>query len=465
MRLEKNVLVIGEDKDFIDFLALLLEGEYQYNVIETSDPIEAKRFIENHTKPLVCIINTTPTSCIEEGSIYLSNRTMASVPYVHVVDAADIDELELDKYKNFFSHSEYNFLLPSQTAHKHIVKICDKVEKRFDLADDKEEFKTKDGQELFRIKIRRYLAKSKAASDIYIKIGAGKFLKLIKAGEAIDRVKIMEYYSKGEKFLFQSKADYDADINAKMDKLVKGFKKANLSKAEHIGLQLETIKEVQDVVRNMGISEKVIKSTDEVVGSIEAVLKDSKNLKKLIKNLLQLKSKFFTRTSIMNYLLGAMKEQLSWCTHKTFKKLVYASVFCDFGFEMDEVQLAFILSLKEKKATEITSFEKRKIKNHAKLSAAFLEKTDSFLTDEISLILQHHEKPDGTGIPQGLNYKTTPLLSCMFILVYDFTTRLVLSCDSVEDLNPGEIFLDLPEEYKLGNYKQPYDALKEALKI
>ena len=36
-KLEKNVLIVGDDHDFIDFLALILEGEFQFNIIEVDE--------------------------------------------------------------------------------------------------------------------------------------------------------------------------------------------------------------------------------------------------------------------------------------------------------------------------------------------------------------------------------------------------------------------------------------------
>ena len=169
-----------------------------------------------------------------------------------------------------------------------------KIEKRFDLGETKKSYQTNKGVDLFPIKIRRYLRQSKATTDIYIRIGAGKYIKLIRAGEEIDREKILEYSEKGEKFLYQSKDDYKNAVETSIASMMNKFASKELTKAEHIGLQLGTIKQVQDVIRNLGISDTVIKATDEVVGSVEQVLKDSKSLKTLVKKLLSLKFFFYS---------------------------------------------------------------------------------------------------------------------------------------------------------------------------
>lgn len=460
--MEKNVLIVGDDHDFIDYLALILEGEFQFNMIEVQDYDEARVRIKTSSQNLVAIINLVHTENVIENILYKANQKNLKVPFIQILDTEYIDPSDFQEY---FSQNQYNFVLPKQNTHKEILNVCEKIEKRFSLHDSKSAYQTKDGVDLFPLKINRYLRQAVASTDIYIRIGAGKFIKLIRAGEAIDREKIIEYHRKGEKYLYQSRDDYEKAVEASIQKMISRFGSANLTKAQHIGLQLGTIKQVQDVIRNMGISESVIEATDEVVGSVEQVLKDSKNLKSLIKKLLSLKSSFFTRTSIMNYLLGAVCQNVTWTSHQTFKKLIYASIYCDFGFEPDEDNLATILSFEDKRVEHVTSYEKKKLRNHPRLGATVLEKTAKFLTDEITLILQHHEKPNGTGFPQGLNYKNTPLLSCMFILIYDYTTMLVASCIKAEDLDPVRIFRELPEDYAKGNYKKPYEALKKVLKI
>lgn len=460
--MEKNVLIVGDDDDFVDFLALVLEGEFQFNMVEIKDYESAQAKLKTSSKDYLSIINLVHTENVLENNLYKTNLDNQKLPFIQILDS---DYIEPSDFQEYFSHNQYNFVLPKQNIHKEIMNVCEKIEKRFDLQDSKSAFETKDGTELFPIKINRYLRQATATTDIYIRIGVGKFIKLIKAGEEIDREKIIEYHKKGEKHLYQSKEDYQKAVEASIQKMISAFGDKNLSKAQHIGLQLGTIKQVQDVIRNMGISESVIKATDEVVGSVEQVLKDSKNLKSLVVKLLSLKSSFFTRTSIMNYLLGAVCQNVTWTSHQTFKKLIYASIYCDFGFEPEEDNLATILSFEDERIEFITSYEKKKLRNHPRLGATVLEKSAKFLTDEITLILQHHEKPDGSGFPQGLNYKNTPLLSCMFILIYDFTTMLVASCIRAEDIDPARIFRQLPEEYQKGNYKKPYEALKKVLKI
>lgn len=457
-----RALIIGETLDISEFLSLILEGQYQIEMIEVTTHEEAVRIIRDNDHQLVAIINTIHTKDVTKTTPYLENLLSRKCPFVQILDVAQIVP---EEHKEFFKDSQYHYMIARQIIHKDIMKVCGEIEKRYGLNGKIERSQTKDGIDLFPIQIERYLKRDRADSDIYIRIGKGKFIKIIKDGEEIDKEKIRDYLTKGERFLYQGEEDYLKSVNKELGLLSSRFGEEKKTKAEKIQLQLDTMKEVQDVVKQLGINSMVIEATDEVVKSVEDVLKSSQNLGKLIKRLMEIKNIFFTRTSINNYIIGGICKSVEWSTHETFKKLIYASVFCDFGFDKNDATLSTFLSLNDPGFNDLKPAEKSTIKHHPVMSAAILEKTNSFLTDEVGLILSHHEKPDGTGFPKGINYKTTPLLQALFILSYDYTTRLILSCKSVDEMDAKQVFRDLPKEYCLGSYEKPYNALRKLLRI
>lgn len=192
--MEKNVLVVSDDQEFVDFIALIMEGEYQFNLQEIDEYEVAKKMISKNSQRYLAIINTVHTENVLENILYKENLANQKIPFIQILDVEYIDPSE---FQEFFNQNQYNFVLPKQNIHKDIMIVCEKIQKRFDIdADDKNVYKTKDGTELFPIKINRYLRAEKAVSDIFIRIGAGKFIKLIRAGEIIDREKIIDYSKK-----------------------------------------------------------------------------------------------------------------------------------------------------------------------------------------------------------------------------------------------------------------------------
>lgn len=458
--MDKVLLIVGEESNLVDLISLVSEGEFDFQTIVVDTNQAAREQIITLGHKLFGIFNLVETTDIVNNSVYQENIATRKASYVHLLDSESIDP---DKYKDYFAASKYHFLVTKQKFHLELHDLIKKIEQRFDIESELDHPVSKDGKKLYKVNINRYLAEKRAQNDIYIKIGAGKYIKIFHAETEIDHSQIIEYKGKGEKYLYQAEQDFIKTVNKTMSNLVKMYKSNSNNKTEIISLQLATIKEVQNVVRNMGISDTVMETTDELVKSVEKMLKGGGNLGSLVKKLLSLKSTFFTRASICNYLLGAVAEKMGWESEQTLKKLIYASVFCDFSFEVHESKLAEILHMDDIDYRNLGKVQQLKIKTHPKLSAAILQKGNRLLTDEATLVLHHHEKPDGSGFPEGLNYKSLPVLSCAFILVYDFTTSLIKSTNDPKNLKPLQVLESLGDDYSKANFNKPYWSLKEIL--
>ena len=156
---------------------------------------------------------------------------------------------------------------------------------------------------------------------------------------------------------------------------------------------------------------------------------------------------------------------MGWDSHATLKKLVYASVFCDFGFTDNQKHLAEILVCESDEFRKLASIEKEIIKGHPRRAVELLKSKGGFLTDEISIIEQHHEKPAGSGFPRGIDFKHIPPMSAAFILTYDFTQTL-METSNVPDKNICIRVLDsLGSDYSKVNFEKPFHAFKTALKL
>jgi hypothetical protein len=84
-----------------------------------------------------------------------------------------------------------------------------------------------------------------------------------------------------------------------------------------------------------------------------------------------------------------------------------------------------------------------------------LRKFGKIIEETKKIILEHHEKPDGTGYPKGLNGQTTFSLSCLFILCHDIAQELI---KTKYDYAQIELFLKQRKDYyEIGNYSKFYE--------
>jgi hypothetical protein len=285
------------------------------------------------------------------------------------------------------------------------------------------------------------------------------------AGDEINVDVLKNLRKKGQHYIYQDAEAYKLFMNSKFKNIKSKLKDASVSDEKKVQLQLATIKEVQNAVKLMGISDTVINVTNDVVDSVEDMIKGKVNLRSIVKDLLSHKSSFFTRSSIMNYLLGSMTMKLGWDTKSTLKKLVFSSVFCDFAFDDSQGEIANILTLDDPRIANLNKTQLNILKSHPEIAAAKISKMEGMLVDERAIIANHHEKPDGSGFPKGLGSTKIPPLSCAFILAYDFTIKLINDSSDPTSINTKELLEALGEDYRKGGFEKPYKALKSALQI
>jgi response regulator RpfG family c-di-GMP phosphodiesterase len=84
-------------------------------------------------------------------------------------------------------------------------------------------------------------------------------------------------------------------------------------------------------------------------------------------------------------------------------------------------------------------------------------------SDVEQIVAQHHERPDGTGFPRGLNSKFITPLSALFIIAQDMIEYSQTFKNKEVDLTS---FYDAREVYfNSGVFKKILHALKNDLKI
>lgn len=458
----QSILLVTPEKDLEQFISLQLEGRLPVDVVHLRDAKDATdRLSKGMTYSVIIIDGDLLLEEVYE--LYEANKEKGNIPLINIYEGDDPQKMP--DFEDFFSNSKYNRVLLKSNIETDLVDVFTDVFRRVNKKYDDHKPVVHNGKKLIRVKTSYFLKLTSVESDVFLQLPSGKFLKIIRAGSEISTETIENVYRKGGEFLYQEEADFLKLSSLVFDKLKSRLKDRTLSNQEKIQVQIQSIKHVQDVVRSMGINEATIDMTDEIVDSVRELAMGNKNLAKIVKMLLKSKSHNFVRSSLVNYLVGGIVYQAGWDSINTMKKLVYASVFCDFGFELSEEPLSEIVS-KESDAFKRLSKEDQKIVlAHPEKAVKFLEKNNNLLTDEVNIVLQHHEKPNGKGFPKGLNYNQIPPLSCAFILCYDFAIELIKRSREKEVVEAPEIFEFLGPDYSKANFAKPYMALKKALQV
>lgn len=155
-------------------------------------------------------------------------------------------------------------------------------------------------------------------------------------------------------------------------------------------------------------------------------------------------------------------KELNWLSNNTVRKLTFASLLHD--IEMNDVMFRNKIEILdgENISSELNQPINYPIYHHPMKAAELVTHWSACPPDVDKIILQHHEKFDGTGFPQKLNFLTIFPLAAVFIIAEDLVYKKTLKPD--EDLY--QYLQGKESEYSRGDLKEIYQAsLKVAQEI
>ncbi|HAZ14177.1 MAG: hypothetical protein A2X86_02575 [Bdellovibrionales bacterium GWA2_49_15] len=295
--------------------------------------------------------------------------------------------------------------------------------------------------------------------DVFMKDPAtGHYNSLFRRGSILAKDEIAIYKSKGLKHVYLEK-DVIKEILPQIDAQrslfasYSGFKFVLRSDDDPLDKRFEQkIMRFQDEIIIDGEFQQQIESAVEKTLSY---LQKKPNSIKFLKQLSSLRSteRFLPEHMILLcFISSAWAHKLGWYSQGTKDKLVFASILHDITLAA-RPHLAKIRNLAEFNAQRLTLTDKDQelFLNHpeecSRLVAQHFKEAPH---DTAEIILQHHERPDGSGFPKKINFTKMPPLSMLFILAHDFVENFIF-----QDNYSLKIFLtEAQERYPQQNFKK-----------
>lgn len=478
-----TVLIVEKEDHVREVLHFIIVSQFLFEIKECATVADAIELFDRGLAfdLVLCDYNLSPKN---GGELYLYMvKKGITIPFILTSSS---------KPQNFKEFKAYP-----------VVKGVDKVEIVTKLAPLIESYfeKIPDAQHehYAQIKPKLLLRFLNLHEDIYIKLNSGRYLKFYSVGDHISQEDIDRIEAKGIICLFLKKmaaewilraiqtkiSDFLASPNTKIQ-LVKPLvdskgmpfpdNKNSLdsnrpivdfgaSKSQpHIRSETPAPKEtVIDYSKEFPkiIPPEVLQLVTEKSLAVKNRIKKSTGLVKALKkmNISREDAKFFeTRTELVSHIACSIAKTLEWGTDPTLDKLIYVAHLhdCSLGERSD---LAKIITMKEfDENGDKYSFKDRDIftEHPIKSGELIMHHLDKPVDAEL-IIAQHHERPDGSGFPRGINGMRIAPLSAIFIVALDFA-QYILS-------NPRWRFIKFVEEkgniYHGGNFTKVMNALEK----
>ena len=312
--------------------------------------------------------------------------------------------------------------------------------------------------EYCRIAVRLLTKIVPLRADIFIRLSSIKYVKILRAGDHFGPADLDKFQRQKQlSYLYVKRADalqlldrLKSTIDSDLDETVLTPEAATAAAVD-----------IHDAIHEMG---NLLGFTDEVHELAKKGMKtalrsigSSPKLKNILRILAQDKEKYISSHSIaLAQISCTLAAAMEWPSESTFQKLTYAAFFHDIIFKNQTLARVKNLTELESKKLMFTPSELAIYEKHPKLVAELVNRFSEVPPDVDTILLNHHERADGTGFPRGEVGSHISPVSCLFILAHDFIDFLY---DGGQPENIELFFADAKTTYQSGHFKKILNSL------
>lgn len=278
----------------------------------------------------------------------------------------------------------------------------------------------------------------------YIKV-LDKYIQLNYAEDSYEVI-LSSLLSKGATHVYLTTHDMAELLHIYQQRMIESDESFNeaVSRDLHVKENETVMMLAQAFIRNSGLSPQVRGMVESSNRRVQEIFKGSPNFKALLDKFKRDSSEEFFKITFTNCVCGLILNNFPWKTPLILDKLMLASTLCDLC--LNAIDIAD-LEAYENENGPLTE----NVKNHSFNVINMIKADPSQISLEtVTIIKQHHERPDGKGFPLGLDHTKINVLSTIFIVAHKFVDKIS------EAKNESNTYLDVAEEirreYTGGNF-------------
>lgn len=439
------VLLIQGNPDLRDRVTFCIESSYDTTVAEATDLQTASACLTPDFQPELVIIDIDPKYTKEEFDkfwaktknppilVFSSTQLAALSGQSRVIRLLDKGQIIKSLEENFDRLINHGFL-----------RHCSPPTGTF-----------------CRIRSHLLLKVYPLSGDVYIRLSAQKYVKLVDRGGTFEQDDYEKYtVQKGILHLYVPRPhckEFARRYAQELEKILAAEGRVGIAVAESEGkFAHETVKEL---LQQIGFTEEVQELTrNQVLVTIKSMGTNPK-LATLFKKFLKPDGQYISaHSTTLAYFACALATAMEWTNDLTYQKLTLAAFLHDITLNNHVLAAVDNLAELETKTQLFTTEEIKEYKAHPVKAAELAKVMRNIPPDVDTILVQHHERPDGAGFPRGITHAHMSPLSTVFIVAHDLVHFLQTS--------EGEINLDTfltpaKEKYTSSHFKRIIKCIED----
>lgn len=293
--------------------------------------------------------------------------------------------------------------------------------------------------------------------DVYLKLSDTKIVKISHQNEPIKNAIVRYHKVKGVQDIYVTKKDYLKILTDLKEKFKDKLFSPYITEKERMELLDKSYAMIKDSMISIGMSEPVIELSKKISQSCVRILNESRNIFGLLKKFRGSCDEGFIRCIVIGYFCSGIMDNFDWKTESIKEKCALAAILCDILLTAPQAK-----DIEIKSATlPLTVDTKNKITSHVKNTITALSVEKWISKESLTMIEQHHEEQDGSGLPYGVNHTNITQLSAIFIVSLRFTELLFQK--SFDFKIKDEMLAQIRSKYNQGVFKKAIISLNALL--
>ena len=460
-----HALLALSKKNVREMVAFALEARYRITLTEVQSAKKAIHFLEENKVDLV-ICEHQGIGDVLFKHLASMDRAKTATPVIICAMGKPkkdpvISKLTVQGYAHFMNIIDDLYAILDNLA----PKISDEpITLRPDLVSDKKTIpEDEEDPAYIRIKTILLTRVGQLHAGVYIQLSKSHYVKLFRDGDVFDQKDYARYMTEKGLEYFYLRTHETTEFVSKFKLELLELLGAELMAPDTASEISQAVHEtVQELISRVGLTPEL---QDLVKSNIQLSMKSmgrSPKLHHVIKALIKDPKRYISSHSIMLAELScSLAKAMEWNSETTFHKLNLASFLHDMSLKNQALAAVEDMSELLRKKTTFTTEELKAYQLHTATGAELARQFTELPPEVDTIIMQHHELPDGSGFPRGLTHTQISPLASLFIVAHDVIWNAIHNNTGDKKFDMKNFLAESREKYSMGNFKKIHKCLSE----
>ncbi|MBF0206098.1 MAG: response regulator [Oligoflexia bacterium] len=384
----KTILVVDDDENLRRTIARILQLE-GYKVLEAKDGHEGLSVLELNQNVVSAILSDIRMPILNGIEFFHQCKKTFTGPFIFMTGFSDIIDV-----KESFEIGVKGFINKPFKRGELFFVLDDLLRDPND--ETTREYTPHDADDFFGIPIDIFTTGHKIQFPIYLKLSPKKFVKLTNQGEDLPNERIAKIKQKGILELFLHIDDYKKYINFNLGQTEKVLTDNTIDRERKVRFVDYTNKLLYNYIFLKDLDQEIFDELKNNINMTVRLISSSPVLFTFLENMSNEMPDLYHHGISVAIIANLIAKQRKWTSPSTTHLIMLAGTLLDIGVK------DIIIQTINKSYSDLDHNERILINGHPHRGVEILKQFSGIPEGLDQILLQHHERADGSGYPSGL---------------------------------------------------------------